>query len=121
MSLDFDLSGIERKSEHFPPDSQGKMNDALHVAIWMTIPIGISRFTDENIAEVWQRIDMWQRVAGSGFTVWHEDHSDPQPYVLRKEYVVNMVGLHTNANHKTMSQFLKDLANAHVRTHPLES
>ena len=121
MSLDWDTTRIEDRPTKFPPDENGKMNDNLHVLIWLTMPIGIYDFTEKNIDEVWRRIDIWQNVIGSGFTMTATNADtgevDVAPYQVPKEAVYNAVGLRTNAMSKTRPQFLKDLWEAHERVY----
>lgn len=133
MSLNFNTGNIADRTVHFPPDEDGKMNDDLHILIWLTMPIGINHFTEKNIEEVWRRVDIWQKVIGSGFTkinIGDPAHFPPDtseaerttaiPYVVSKEAVFHAIGLYTNATAKTRSQFLKDLWEAHTRTYHIE-
>lgn len=130
MSLDYDLTRIKDREVNFPPDEQGKMNDALHVLIWNTMAIDIGEITESNVDEVWYRTDMWQRLVGPQFTHWvpaehpyvlviNSDGSasidmpnltDPgewQPFLLTKEDIVNAIGLKTNVAMSTRHQFIK--------------
>lgn len=129
MSLDWDTTAITDPEVNFPPDEQGRMNDDLHVLIWLTIPTGMHSITDKNVEEFWRRVDIWQNVIGSGFTTVktgdpgdfppgtsEADRTTVTPYKVRKRSALNAVGLRTNANPKTRAAFLKDLFAAHERT-----
>lgn len=115
MSLDFDTTNIDPddRAYHFPADPGGSMHHDLHVLIWMTIPVGINKVTEANVEEFWTRVDIWQRVIGSGFNRSTDDGL--VPYVVSKEAVFAAVGLSTNASHKSKTTFLKDLYTAHGR------
>ena len=124
MSLDFDLTDLDptKRAEVFPPDEQGKMNDALHVLIWI-LPywgIGVGQITEKNKAEVWTRIDMRQRLVGSGFTKVSDDGESVEPYLLERKHVDAAVGLRINDVTITKAQFLKNLWEAHQRVHPFD-
>jgi hypothetical protein len=69
MSLDYDTTRIDeaKRAEVFPPDEAGKMHDALHVLIWITMAIDIGEITEKNVDEFWTRVWIWQKVVGSGF------------------------------------------------------
>lgn len=69
MSLDFNLTNLDpaKRAEVFPPDAQGKMNDALHILIFITMAVDIGDITDKNVNEFWTRVWLWQKIVGSGF------------------------------------------------------
>lgn len=128
MSLDFDLTRIDdaKRAEVFPPDEAGKMNDALHVLIWITMGIGIGEITEKNVDEFWTRVYIYQRITGSsGFNrairvrepqgtcsqsphnlhekasncvdwTQTDDGLEWQPYLLERRHVEAAVGLSTN-------------------------
>lgn len=129
MSLDYDLRGLnpEKRAKVFPPDEDGLMNDHLHVLIFMTMNIGISRIHPSNVDEVWRRVDMFQRIYGTGWQrverVDPADESSPAvatPVTLSPEHIIAAIGLRTNAAPLTPSEFLKNLYDRHPRVFPLD-
>lgn len=136
MSLDWDVTRLVDKEVHFPPDENGKMNDALHVLIWMTISVGIGEITESNRDTFWVRTNLWQTAIGSGFNravpepytlvinsdgsasteVNDEGHARWEPFLLTKDDVYNAVGLKTNASRDPKTTFLNRLWDAANRT-----
>ena len=129
MSLDWDVTRMEDRLVKFPSDENGQMNDALHVMIWLTIPVGIGHVTEDNVDEWWVRVNLWQQTIGSGFNTVkignpgdyppdtsEDDRTVVTPFLVTKEQAYNAVGLLTNAGPKSKTEFLKDLHAAAHRT-----
>lgn len=95
MSLNWSTTDIADYDEHFPPNGDYQ-NSAINAAIWATLAVGIGRITEANADEFYLRWRMWNQACDSEMVVTLQD-------------VRHMVGLWTNADTRTESQFLKML------------
>lgn len=97
MSLNYDLRDVAEGVLDSMP------NGVTEALIWATIPVGISRITDDNAPEFFDRCEMLADVYGAPLVADGKDRR------LTFEEVKAHVGLKTNASPKTPAQFGKDI------------
>jgi hypothetical protein len=84
------------------PFDSNEWHPVGNTIVWATMALGMSRITEENKAEFWARLDVYQRAvgglmnSGEGKTLW-----------LTKADVERYVGLWTNASTKNSAAFWK--------------
>lgn len=103
MALYWDVSGVKDREVNFPPDEHGYMNDTVHNMIWWSIPVGLSRITEQNADLFWQRVVLW--CAASQF-------GGPLPTLTQ---VRQLIGLSTNVSNRTDEEFARVLEGEHAR------
>jgi hypothetical protein len=91
MSLDYNLTKIEDRNVHFPPNTQsveilGTLNQKVNGAIWATIAVQMGEITADNADEWFDRYVFWNKLMGF----------EPNEYTLTREDVHHLVGLKTN-------------------------
>jgi hypothetical protein len=74
--------------------------DAL---IWGCLAIDMSGITDANAAEFYDRINLWEKVAGAS------RRSSSGPVFFTKQDIIDHIGLYTNVSNKSRPYFLKKL------------
>lgn len=97
MSLDFDLGGIKNYKELCWTDAEtgGKRLTGLtHTLVWDTMVIGLNEVTEKNIDEWMYRLCIMDRVCPSGVEI-------------RRQDLVNHIGLRTNVGTLTRAAFKK--------------
>ena len=94
MSLNYDLTGIS-DWENLYRDNVAKTNAML----FGTMIVGVNKITDENWYDFYARLSLWQEMFGS--LVVSELGDD----VISPSDVKRFIGLTTNANAMTLTQF----------------
>lgn len=91
MSLDYDLTKVQDRDVHFPPNTEsvailGTMNIKVNSAIWACIATQIGTITVDNADEWYDRYHFWNLYSGNEDT----------DLTLTREDVHHLVGLKTN-------------------------
>jgi hypothetical protein len=97
MAFQYDLSAIKDYETLCLADGGKKLNPITNYILWGTILIGIDKITEANAAEVYARLKVTHRlhaVQGAEFTLAAKD-------------VYDHIGMKTNANRETRSEWLK--------------
>jgi len=116
MSLDWDLTKIEN-SENIcwkkDDDGQEYMNPCTESLIWMTMAIGIGKITEENAADVYARISMWEDLFDTMMSKFENGKRIAVP--ITAQDVVDHIGLRTNVGKETEASFRKRVADNYFR------
>lgn len=91
------MRGIEKGEEI--------MSSLCNQLIWATIIIGIPSITEDNAAEFYARITMFEKLFGTFLNQKVDGEWVPRP--ITPEDVQRHIGLKTNATRKTRAQFVK--------------
>lgn len=87
-------------------DGTYQMNTLLYVLIFLSMQVGINKITDANVVKVFNRIQFMELLNGKGFmTSGSGKNQTDVRFTL--EDVKKYVGLETNVNNLTRSQFIK--------------
>lgn len=103
MSLNFDVSKIKDfanvTTAAFDINGRPQWNPVTNTLVWWTIPLGMWEITEKNVDEFWQRLSLWQAVAGPSL-----GNQDGDIWLTRDDVVAH-IGLTTNATSKTKAEF----------------
>lgn len=115
MSLDFSVENMKNYNvlttlvENVA--SQGGLTRSWHpvtkALTFATMAVGISRITEDNWKDFYNRLNMWERCAGPMLTRGDNPFHSPDNFLTPLEVYMH-IGLGTNASSKTQAQFLKD-------------
>tara|TARA_R110001592_G_scaffold261262_1_gene526109 strand:+ start:1147 stop:1581 length:435 start_codon:yes stop_codon:yes gene_type:complete len=96
----FSITRIERK------DGIYQMSTELYLLIFLSMQIGINKFTKSNIHKVYNRINFIDLLNGDGFMITGSGKNKKSvPFTL--EMITNYIGLETNVTNLTKTQFIK--------------
>ncbi len=102
----FSIPRTERKDGKKHQQGVYEMNTELYVIIFLSMQIGINKFTKKNIHKVYNRINFMERLNENGFmTTGKGKNKESVPFTL--EMLENYIGLETNVSNLTKSQFIK--------------
>lgn len=113
MSLDFrlekianyeDLCWVEIPQEN-GEDPKYRINPVTDALIWTTLIVGVPKITEKNVDEFHRRVRMFEHVCGPVLT---KNCGTPSP--LTREQIEQHIGLSTNADTCTVTQFNKKVA-----------
>lgn len=100
MSLNWNLTAID--------DWESKDRHLIDTMIWMTLSVGISDITEKNKEKFFDRTRRFEEIAGPLLHTKDEDGNvKPRPITFRD--VCDFIGLKTNSNTMTETQFKKRL------------
>ena len=116
MSLDYNLSDIKNYNSLYRKLKKGeegysetevykKLKPQFERIIWVTMIIGIREITDKNWERFYNRINIWEKVFGSGY--YKRNRKKLVPILVTKEDVQRMIGLSTNASPLSDTKFKK--------------
>ena len=119
MSLDYNLSDIKNYNSLYRKLKKGeegysetevykKLKPQFERIIWVTMIIGIREITDKNWERFYNRINIWEKVFGSGY--YKRNRKKLVPILVTKEDVQRMIGLRTNASPLSDAKFKKHLS-----------
>jgi len=116
MSLDYNLSDIKNYNSLYRKLKKGeegysetevykKLKPQFERIIWATMIIGIREITDKNWERFYNRINIWEKVFGSGY--YKRNRKKLVPILVTKEDVQRMIGLSTNASPLSDAKYQK--------------
>jgi len=108
MSLNFDLTGIENYKELcWEPTHRGgdRLNPITETLVFAAQIVGVADINDKTKGEFFRRLSMLEHVGGS-FVQKSTPKGSVMLYITRKDVDAH-VGLKTNADIKTKTQFNK--------------
>lgn len=103
MALNYQLGKIKNFNDVCYDGNS--MKNTAQIIIFLTMSIGINRFTKENIEQVFNRISLMERSGGTQTGAFRMRDREPVYFTL--EELKEFIGLETNASPLTSSQFLK--------------
>lgn len=91
MSLDWNITNIKDRAEHFPPNTEhvevlGSLNRKVFSAIWGCITTQIGTITEENADEWFDRYCFWYKL----------QYGDLEGVPFDRDDIHKMAGLSTN-------------------------
>lgn len=108
MSLNWNVSKVKESVCWEKRTEDGVEEDYLTVRtdslIWGCLAVDLSGITEANAAEFWDRIWLWEKVAGAS-----RGH-DGQPVYFTKQDIIDHIGLYTNVSNKSRAHFIKKLS-----------
>jgi hypothetical protein len=97
MSLDWSVRDVANHKEIM----DGPEWVATEMLIFVTIPIGVNRITEDNAEEVFRRVAIWEEVAGA------MRFRGDEKVMFTPEEINRRIGLSTNASTRTKADFRK--------------
>lgn len=104
MSLDWNAKGITGWEALFEDENE---KTRLAYFCWELMRIGVSRVTEKNAKNTWERIEIAQKLEGTILTKNENGAIVPCPYT--EEDVKKYIGYSTNVTNKTNAQFAKSM------------
>lgn len=102
MALNWNIERCENWNE-LTDDNNWGVTNAL---IWTTMIIGMNSITSDNSNEFFARVDTVQKATGELCNAANEN-GEWNPYTITHADIVRRIGLGTNADHLTKTQFFK--------------
>jgi hypothetical protein len=109
MSLDWSIEKIAN-NEQVCMDTEGNLNVRTEILIFTTMTVGIPRITEKNAEEFFLRASMIERVNGTALRR-HDSDGTRVDIPLERADVLAHIGLSTNADTKSETQFAKTVYN----------
>ena len=116
MSLNWDLTKIKNYEElcwEKNEDDTVRLNPVTDSLIWISMAIGIGKFTEEMAPEIYARISMYEKLFGAMMCKFGDNGKES--VYLTPEDVNNHIGLSTNVGKDTMASFRKRIADNFIR------
>jgi len=102
----FSIPRTEKKDDKQNEVGVYEMNTELYVLIFLSMQIGINKFTKKNIHKVYNRINFMERLNENGFmTTGKGGNKESVRFTL--EMLEKYIGLETNVSNLTKTQFIK--------------
>lgn len=116
MSLNWDLTKIKNYEElcwEKNEDDTVRLNPVTDSLIWISMAIGIGKFTEEMAPEIYARISMYEKLFGAMMCKFGDNGKES--VYLTPEDVNDHIGLSTNVSKDTMASFRKRIADNFIR------
>lgn len=102
----FSIPRTERKDGKQHQEGVYEMNTELYLLIFLSMQIGINKFTKKNIHKVYNRINFMELLNENGFmTTGKGKNKESVRFTL--EMLNKYIGLETNVSNLTKTQFIK--------------
>ena len=108
MSLNWSVEKVVGQEEKcFVKNSEGKedVNPITKAIVFSTMFVGVPDITKKTALEYIKRLRIWQSIFGAMMV------KDGKPYDITAQQVVDHIGLTTNANRKSRTEFIKSIWN----------
>lgn len=99
MALNWNITKVRDWNDLTGEPLEASITDAL---VWGCMFVGIATITEANAGEFYARYNLIQRHDGGMLT-----KDDGTPFYIKPEHVTRRIGLSTNAQNWTRSQFIK--------------
>ncbi len=116
MSLNWDLTQIENYKEvcwEKNEDDTTTLNPVTESLIWLTMGIGWGKITEENQAEFYCRVSLYEKLFGTMLSYWKDGKK--VSVAITPEDVRNHIGLSTNVGKETDAAWRKRIIQNFVR------
>ena len=114
MSLNFDVSAVPESIRLVEENGKTVMAPRTHALIFLTMSVGMGEITEKNWPKFWARVDAEQKLHGARLNRMNED-GEWEPQFLTPQDIRDHIGLRTNVNPWTVSQWRKHLTEHFLR------